>query len=265
MSGQYNSSAETLTDKAKRPLQLDASGNLKVAAPTGSSSTTVQGTVAKDAPQSSNPVTIGGVYYDVPSAVSTAGDATTLWTTNYGAVATLPVSFAGTALGDPSSVTVGYQPINGNFGTYSVAPSGPLNWPGSGTAMFHQRGDATGTHVVPKPGTTGGLTPASIRTGTTGVIKASAGQLFNLVLQNTNAAVRYLHLYNKVTAPTLSTDTPVITIQLPASSLMINPSLGDTHGVAFATGIAWAYTTDNNTIPTTAATSGELIATALYK
>lgn len=115
---------------------------------------------------------------------------------------------------------------------------------------------------VPKSVTSGGLTPARVVTGTTGVVKNSAGQLYTLSAYNSNAAVRFLHLYNKASAPTLSTDTPVMTFPLLASGITHVP-LSDI-GIAFALGIAWAYTTDNVAIPTTAGTTGELTFTAGY-
>jgi len=113
-----------------------------------------------------------------------------------------------------------------------------------------------------KPDTTGGLTPARILTGTGGFIKASPGQVYKVTAYNVNAGVRYLHLYNKVSAPTLSTDTPIITIPLLGASVreIDMTSLG----AAFSVGIAWAYTTDDIAIPTTAGTSTELHATVLY-
>lgn len=119
-----------------------------------------------------------------------------------------------------------------------------------------------GFGVICKPATTGGLTAGRIVTGTTGFFKASAGQLYKITAYNANAAVRYLHLYNKASAPTLNTDTPIITIALLAASAReIDFS---NIGAVFSTGIAWAYTTDDVAVPVTAGTSTELHATALY-
>ncbi len=111
-------------------------------------------------------------------------------------------------------------------------------------------------------GTTGGAATARVVTGTTGVIKASAGQLYSLSAYNSNAGVRYLQLYNKATAPTLSTDTPVMTFPLLATGITHVPL--PSVGAAFSTGISWAYTTDDIAIPTTAGTSTELHFTAGY-
>lgn len=119
------------------------------------------------------------------------------------------------------------------------------------------------TASVPKATTAGGLSVARVVTGTTGVIKASAGQLYTVSCHNSNAAVRYAQLYNKATAPTLSTDTPQVTIPLTGSSVT-HMNFTDI-GVPFATGMSWAYTTDDVAIPTTAGTSGELHCTFGYK
>lgn len=132
---------------------------------------------------------------------------------------------------------------------------------GNGTAASVMRvsvaSDNTAFSIIPRAAATGnGLLPFRIVTGTTGFIKASAGALYELEVYNVNAAVRYLHLYNKASAPTLSTDTPVITIPLPPTSGRSVP-LSASIGLPFATGIAWAYTTDNIAIPATAATSAE--------
>lgn len=115
----------------------------------------------------------------------------------------------------------------------------------------------------PSAGVSGGATPFRIHTGTTGVIKSSNATLYEVVAINTNAAARYLHFYNKATAPTLSTDTPVLTVYLPATAQVIVPMFDI--GSIFATGLSWAYTTDNTIIPTTAATSGELSLSVSYK
>lgn len=157
--------------------------------------------------------------------------------------------------------------------TYSVGDIGVLQMdtrgrlsvtigaPDSGASLA----DANGVYAVSKGATSGGLSPARVLTGTTGVLKASAGQLYSLLsVRNANAAVRYLHLYDKATAPTLSTDTPVLTIALAASSVQNEINLTSI-GAAFANGIAWAYTTDNIAIPTTAGTSTELMFSAVYK
>ena len=76
--------------------------------------------------------------------------------------------------------------------------------------------------------------------GASGVIKSSAGTIKSWVLQNTNAAARYLQIYNKATAGVPGTDTPILTIPMAATSIQALSGLG----VYAATGLSWAITTD---------------------
>ena len=72
-------------------------------------------------------------------------------------------------------------------------------------------------------------------------VKNAAGNLYSITASNINAAVRYVKLYNKASAPTVGTDVPVITIPIPAGGT-VNIPFG-TQGYRFATGIALAITT----------------------
>lgn len=72
-------------------------------------------------------------------------------------------------------------------------------------------------------------------------VKASAGAINSLHVCNANAAVRYFKLYNKASAPTVGTDTPVMTVLVPPNG-SIALDLG-AYGVRLGTGIAYALTT----------------------
>ncbi len=83
--------------------------------------------------------------------------------------------------------------------------------------------------------------------------KASAGRLYFAFGYNAAAAVRYLKFYNKASAPTVGTDTPVLTLALPPSSAF---AFDWPLGFSFATGIAYGMVTaaaDNSTAALTAA------------
>lgn len=71
-------------------------------------------------------------------------------------------------------------------------------------------------------------------------VKASAGTVNHIVVNNLNAAVRYFKLYNKASAPTVGTDTPVLTLAIPAASVQ-SIDLGS-RGLRLSTGIAYALT-----------------------
>jgi hypothetical protein len=70
-------------------------------------------------------------------------------------------------------------------------------------------------------------------------LKASAGNLLNVDVFNVAAYTVFLKLYDKASAPTVGTDTPVMTIPIPASTGFSREYL---YGRPFATGIAYAIT-----------------------
>lgn len=73
-------------------------------------------------------------------------------------------------------------------------------------------------------------------------LKASAGTLYGVQGFNTNASPRYLKFYNKASAPTVGTDTPVKVIMLPGNTSGSGAVVDFPVGVAFSTGIAYAIT-----------------------
>jgi hypothetical protein len=79
------------------------------------------------------------------------------------------------------------------------------------------------------------------------VVKAGPGKLFGWVASNTNAAARYLKIYDTATAPTVGTTVPKLTILLRAGG---SESYNTRDGIVFATGISFALTSgvaDNDT------------------
>jgi hypothetical protein len=122
--------------------------------------------------------------------------------------------------------------------------------------------------VQPTAAATGGATPGKLisaaNTNATSV-KGSAGTLYMLVAMNVNAAARYLKLYNKATAPTVGTDTPVLTLMIPGNTAgagVVVPI--PSQGIAFGTGIALALTTAAADSDTGAVASGEIVLSYAY-
>lgn len=111
-------------------------------------------------------------------------------------------------------------------------------------------GSNTIGNVQPVAGASGGSTPShAISAATTNAtnVKASAGLLYGLSISNTNAAARYFKLYDKATAPTVGTDIPKMTIQVPGNGTVIRAF---PVGLAFSAGIGYAATgaiTDGDT------------------
>lgn len=95
-------------------------------------------------------------------------------------------------------------------------------------------------------------------------LKASAGTLYSLYVVNLNAAVRYLKFYNKASAPTVGTDTPVATFPIPASATGAGFSINLDPGFDFSTGIAYALTTGIADADTAAVAANEIIIVGVY-
>jgi len=114
-----------------------------------------------------------------------------------------------------------------------------------------------------QPKTSGGLTVyRNISLLATGInVKNSAGQIYGYYLGNTSASPRYIKLYDKVTAPTVGTDTPLITIFLPAGAAA-NESFGN--GIAFVNGIGIAATQLVADSDTTAPAANDVISNLFY-
>ncbi len=93
---------------------------------------------------------------------------------------------------------------------------------------------------------------ASAATTNSTLVKAGPTLVHGLILSNDAAAKKYVKLYNKVSAPTVGTDTPVLTIMLPAGSTTVFEFPEDT---TFSLGLGFGITgaiADNDTTATAA-------------
>lgn len=91
------------------------------------------------------------------------------------------------------------------------------------------------------------LTYRNLDVGVTGsIIKNAAGDILDITIANTSAALRYVKLYDKATAPD-ENDTPIRTYPVPIGG-SISPVVPD--GIGFTNGISIRATTgiaDNDT------------------
>lgn len=88
------------------------------------------------------------------------------------------------------------------------------------------------------------------------LVKNAAGTVHKIRGYNAKAGFVYLKLYNKTTAPTVGTDTPVATFTLPASAAF-EIDLGPL-GLYFATGIGYGISGAAADNDTTALTAGDV-------
>lgn len=94
------------------------------------------------------------------------------------------------------------------------------------------------------------------------LVKASQGRVFKITGQNAAAAVRYIKLYNKATAPTVGTDTPVATFAV-AASAPFEFDFGEI-GLYFSTGIGYGLTNLNADADTTALTAADVLSLNVF-
>ena len=108
-----------------------------------------------------------------------------------------------------------------------------------------------------KPNLTSRIASAAASVNATSA-KGSAGNVFRVIGNNTKAAVVYLKIYNKASAPTVGTDTPVLVIPLAASS-RFNETISDAVGFYLGTGVAYGFTTDAADNGTTPLAAGDIL------
>lgn len=92
--------------------------------------------------------------------------------------------------------------------------------------------------------TTAARLPSSAATNNATLVSANPGAIYSVNGYNASAGVIYLKFYDKATAPTVGTDTPVLTYALPPTATF---SFETPFG--FATGIGYGLVTgaaDNN-------------------
>lgn len=94
-------------------------------------------------------------------------------------------------------------------------------------------------------------------------IKASAGTVYSIQASNINAAARYLKLYNKATAPTCGTDTPVFRYTIAASSGP-TPAITFPVGASFPLGIGICIVTGITDADNTSTAASEQLVNITY-
>jgi hypothetical protein len=209
----------------------------------GTTADQVQGNVASGATDAGNPVKAGGVYNSPPPTL-TSGQRGDVQLDVSGNVRTRLVATASTG-SDGFSNSVGYvMASTSQTATSNLLAVAPYSFNG---ATFDRQTKANSTSRIVSAAASTNATSA----------KASAGNVHSIEAYNTTASVKYLKLYNKASAPTVGTDTPVRTIALApnARSAMTFPN----GGLYFSTGIAYGLTGAAADSDTTALTAGDVV------
>lgn len=168
----------------------------------------------------------------------------------------------------PLSTTGGGTEATALRVTVASDSTGVLSVDDNGGALTVDNGGTFATQAQLTPVTSGGLSPSktisAASTNSTNV-KASAGQLYELFVSNINAAVRYLKLYDKATAPTVGTDTPIWTLAIPGNTAGAGFAKTIPNGLAFANGIGFGLTTGVADNDTGAVAANEIVVNLGYK
>lgn len=246
-----NAAAPSYTETNQVALSTDLSGNARV------SST---GNIASGATDSGNPVKVGGI------------NMTTLPTFTDGQRGDLQIDTRGSLhvnlFNSNSNTAVNFSADNTDANsTSSTANAMKVRGMGNvfnGSTWDRMRGDTVGTFTKAGVGATSTNVYSvnnSFGTATKAAAKASTGNLFSVYCSNINAAVRYLQIHNKATAPA-GTDVPVSSFLIPAgtatapATIVLDASYFGTNGKYLSTGVSWAISTTNATF-TDSATASE--------
>lgn len=103
-----------------------------------------------------------------------------------------------------------------------------------------------------------GLNVARLQSGASTnstLVQTGAVTAFNIIVGNNGAAPAYLKLYNKATAPTCGTDTPVATLLVPTGGQVSVPG---SFGVPFSLGLGYCITGGAADSDTTAVTANQV-------
>lgn len=104
--------------------------------------------------------------------------------------------------------------------------------------------------------------PMSLGATNQGVLKNSVGKVYKLYCRNKATSTRYFQIHNKATAP-VDAEIPILTFPIAAdSALLIDSTFFGASGFDCSTGIAWAFSSTENTL--TLATAANQISQVGY-
>lgn len=105
--------------------------------------------------------------------------------------------------------------------------------------------------------TTTSVVPSSAATTNGALLKNAPCDVYHIVATNTSAAVKYLKLYNKASAPVVGTDIPFMIIALQPSNVPTNIPIPN--GCYFNMGLGMAITGAAANADTTAIALGDVV------
>lgn len=119
--------------------------------------------------------------------------------------------------------------------------------------------------LVTSPGTPLTLTTnhwVSAATTNSTVVKNASGTVYTYMLFNTGSSMAFVKLYDKVAAPAVGTDTPRLTVGVPAGG---GANLTVQQGISFAAGIGFAITANAADNDASAVALNQVVVNLLYQ
>lgn len=230
----------------------------------GGGASSAAGDVAHDAADSGNPIKIGGKAETTAPATVADGDRVNAWFDEYGRLVIVHKFTDGTLLQSANGV---YQ--QGAVANNAADAGNPVKVGGvynttPPTLDNADRGDLqvdVNGNLLTAPGAVEVRSFFDAITNDVDIsVKASAGYLMSVIVTNENAAVRWLQLHNKATAPA-NPDAPVMSLPIPAGTannpgvLTLDSRFFGEGGRTCSTGIAIGISTTEATF--TGATASE--------
>lgn len=210
-------------------------------------SPTVQGTTGENSAATGNPVRTGG--WD-------GTNIRTLKTNTTGNIVTSS-EMTGVAPGTaPSGAAITGGVYNATPPTFTNGQTGALQLDSDGSLYVNVRDAtvaATSVHYL-----------SAATTNSTNV-KATPGIVYQIHAGNTTAGAYYLKIYDKATAPTCGTDTPIQTYVVPPAANGGALTLPNIYGMNFAAGIGFCLTGAITDADTTATTANSAVIDIIYK
>ena len=136
-------------------------------------------------------------------------------------------------------------------------------------SLFGQSAVPNPLPITPRPNNTGtngtsAYKLISLASTNANSVKSSGGNLYSIIAIGLTSTVRYLKFYNKASAPTVGTDTPIMTIPVPANTQGAGIAIPFSMGVNFPLGIAIAITSGVADADTGAVGAGDVVINLTY-
>lgn len=204
----------------------------------------IVGNVASGAADAGAPIKIGVKYaYSAAITGETLGDRVDAQGDQYGNLRSVQIGYRNTVAATGGATVILAMDASSNS-VGNAAPSAVAGFVWNGSALVPDTLPSAASRI---PSSANNTNPTSA--------KASAGRVHQINGYNSSATVTYLKLYNKASAPTVGTDTPFVTLAIPASQTF----QFSFDSLYFTTGIAYGLTTDAADAGTTAVAAGAIL------